>query len=131
MSQDTIYTLKINRSSHLGGGFWDLKNLTPITVIFGKNGSGKSILLRKIRDIDPESHHYCVPERGGNIILEPSITLQEASGKLRVQSSSQNLGYDYRSRVISRIGAYLTKRGASRDQINVDDLNQIETCRKY
>ena len=46
---------------------WNLRKLSPITIIFGKNGSGKSLLLRKIRDMNKETCHYSVPETAGNI----------------------------------------------------------------
>ena len=63
MSVIETYDLEINKPSFIIGTKWILKNLTPITVIFGKNRSGKSILLRSIRDRDPVLHHYCVPEK--------------------------------------------------------------------
>lgn len=126
MSNVDTYDLTIQKPNFLGGNFWNLKKLTPITVIFGKNGSGKSLLLRKIRDNNPSSNHYCVPERGGNIAYEPGMIQQEADGKSRVNGSQQNLGGDYRSRVITRIGAYLTKRGAFRGKLDDDDLSKIE-----
>jgi len=85
---------------------WSLKRLTPITVLFGKNGSGKSILLRKIREINPEIYHYCVPERGGNIAHQYNMMPDEANGNTRASGSQQNLGTDYRSRVITRIAVY-------------------------
>lgn len=40
--------------------------------------------------------------------------------------SQQNLGADYRMRVITRIGAYLSKRGAFRGPLNDDVLTKIE-----
>jgi predicted ATPase len=126
LSNEVTYDLVVSKPGFLGGNSWNLKKLTPITVIFGKNGSGKSILLRQIRDKDPESNHYCVPERGGNISYEPGMIQQESDGKTRMSGSKQNLGGDYRTRVITRIGAYLTKRGAFRGQINDDDLAKIE-----
>lgn len=83
---------------------------------------GKSILLRQIRDANPEENHYSVPERGGNITYESRIVAQELDGKSRVTGSKQNLAPDYRTGVITRIAAYLTKRGAFRGQIDGDDL---------
>jgi len=57
------------KANFMGNGHWKLKNLSPITVLFGKNGSGKSVLLRQIRDKAPEENHYCVPERGGKYFI--------------------------------------------------------------
>jgi predicted ATPase len=51
------YHLTIPRPEYLGGKYWNLKRLTPITIIFGKNGSGKSIPLRQIRKMNPELNH--------------------------------------------------------------------------
>ena len=59
--------IKINRPAHLGGGNWELKDLNNITIILGKNGSGKSVLLRTLRDQHKERSHYASPERGGEI----------------------------------------------------------------
>jgi ATPase subunit of ABC transporter with duplicated ATPase domains len=126
MSVIETYDLEINKPSFIIGTKWILKNLTPITVIFGKNGSGKSILLRSIRDRDPVLHHYCVPERGGNLSYEPGMMQQESEGNTRMAGSKNNLSGDYRSRVITRIGAYLTKRGSSRENVNVNDLEEME-----
>jgi len=112
----------------MGNGHWKLKNLSPITVLFGKNGSGKSVLLRQIRDKAPEENHYCVPERGGNISYDSGVLQYESNGRVRMNASQQNLGTDYRSRVITRIGAFLTQRGAYRGPTtNVDNLNKIES----
>lgn len=126
MSSVETYDLEINKPNFIIGTKWVLKNLTPITVIFGKNGSGKSILLRSIRDGDPGSYHYCVPERGGNLSYEPGMTQQESNGNTRMTGSKNNLGGDYRVRIISRIGSYLTKKGGSRENVDVNDLNEIE-----
>ena len=35
------YDLEIQKPGFLEGSLWNLRKLTPITVIFGKNGSGK------------------------------------------------------------------------------------------
>ena len=31
----------VSKPGHFGGGNWDIEGLTPITIIFGKNSSGK------------------------------------------------------------------------------------------
>jgi predicted ATPase len=117
----------LQKPSFMGDSRWKLKNLSSITVIFGKNGSGKSILLRTIRDKAPVENHYCVPERGGNISYDSGVLQYESDGKVRMNASQQNLGTDYRSRVITRIGAFLTQRGAFRGSKNTDNLTKIET----
>lgn len=56
---------------------YQLKNLGKINIILGKNGCGKSTLLKQLsRNIDANSYgkiKYITPERGGNLIYEPSI----------------------------------------------------------
>ena len=37
----------IQRPAYIGGGTWVVKGLTDITIFMGKNGSGKSVLLRE------------------------------------------------------------------------------------
>ena len=64
--------IKTDRPRFLGGGEWHIMGLAPITVIFGRNGSGKSLLLRSCRDQDQDHHHYVNPERAGNITFSPS-----------------------------------------------------------
>ncbi len=51
LSNKSTYDLIILKPDYLGTSYWNLKELTPIAVIFGKNGSGKSILLRQIRNL--------------------------------------------------------------------------------
>jgi len=51
------------RNDFLGGGLWKLRKLTDVTVVFGRNGSGKSMLLRAIRDHNQLASHYVTPSR--------------------------------------------------------------------
>jgi hypothetical protein len=39
----------IPRIPQIGGGNWTLGNLTEVTVLFGRNGSGKSVMHRAWR----------------------------------------------------------------------------------
>lgn len=130
MSSNNTYDLNIQKPSYISGTNWNLRQLTPVTVIFGKNSSGKSVLLRTIRDTDANINHYCVPERGGGISYNANLIEQERSGQTRVSGSQQNLGEDYRVRVITRIGTYLSKRGSSRVPILEDNITQIENLMK-
>lgn len=129
MSNSTdFYDLEVTRPKFLGNNKWILKKLTPITVIFGKNSSGKSILLRSIRDQDPDLRNYSVPERGGTIGFTPQTVNEEMNGRSRANTSKQNLVPNYRERVIARIQAYLSKRGGMRTAISGENLEYIERC---
>lgn len=102
---------EVDRPPYLHGGKWKLKRKKPITVILGKNGSGKSILLRNIRNLNKKAFHYCIPERTGNIKFEAGTAVTQASGDKRANLSNQNFVANYRVQIISRIQIFLTKRG--------------------
>lgn len=104
----------IPRPGYLGGGTWTLENLNEITVIFGKNGTGKSMLLRKLRDTNNASFHYASPERAGEISYNAGFVQEEQSGDSRANKRNRNLAPTYREEVIARIQAYLSKRGNQR-----------------
>ncbi len=118
--------LVVVRPEYLGGGNWKITNRTPITVIFGKNGSGKSLLLRNLRDQNRQSYNYSVPERAGNITFQIQNVPNQLEGEQRASRSNQNLHPEYRNDVISRIQAFLTKRGSVRRPIDDESLTEIE-----
>lgn len=118
--------IEVPRPQYLGGGNWKLKRLNEITIIFGKNGSGKSLLLRKLRDQDGDSHHYVCPERAGDIQFNPTLTREEATGSNRASRIKTNFVPDYRNRVIARIQAYLAKRGSQRSEEIGVGPNELE-----
>jgi predicted ATPase len=124
---EKTYDLEVNRPEFLGGGKWKLEKLTPVTVIFGRNGSGKSILLRNIRDQDKALNHYCIPERSGDISFNPGELYEQLEGQTRSNRATQNYTPEYRRDIITRIGAYLQKRGAMRKMSTDDDLGLIES----
>lgn len=105
------YDIEIPKPPYLGDTNWKLTQLTPITIIFGKNGSGKSILLRNLRDKDPDQYSYIVPERAGDLQYKPQFVDNEISGQKRAASAKSNLNPTYRDQVIARVSAFLQKRG--------------------
>jgi hypothetical protein len=105
---------QVPRPGDLGGGAWELSGLTTITTLFGKNGSGKSRLLRNWRDQDTNRSHYIIPERIGSLQFEPGYLNDETDSERRSQSSRQNFSDSYRQRVVTRIQAYFMARGAIR-----------------
>ncbi|MGQ0791733.1 MAG: ATP-dependent nuclease [Nitrosopumilaceae archaeon] len=117
--------LTVPKPPFLGGGNWILKNITPITIIFGKNGSGKSVLLRQIRDQDRKNRSYCVPERAGDIEFNANYVAGELDIEQRANRSSQNLSSTYRAEVIARLSAFLQKRGTHK-KIDDSALTKIQ-----
>lgn len=109
-------SLEIIKPPFLGGNNWVLKNLTDITVIFGRNASGKSTLLRNILNQDKKNRHYISPERSGQISFDPHMMLDEMDPETRENQRNKNMVIDFRQRVISMLQVYLTKRGAAKDQ---------------
>lgn len=63
----------INKPGFLSEGNWEIENLNRINILFGKNGSGKSLLLRSFRDQNRDVARYVVPERAGNINSRPNL----------------------------------------------------------
>ncbi len=95
-----------------GGGEWKLRGLTPMTIVMGKNGSGKSQLLRAIRNQDASQRHYIVPERPGNITYEGSYLVQQSDPATRQNVANANLHAEYRQHVVVRIQTYMAARGS-------------------
>jgi ABC-type Mn2+/Zn2+ transport system ATPase subunit len=114
MHDPYVTEIMLPRPATLGGGQWRLTNLTAITAVLGKNGSGKSLLLRAWRDATPESCHYVVPERGGDIEYQAQFTQQQITFGERQNSTVRNFVEQYRRQVIARIQAYFAVRGNSR-----------------
>lgn len=97
-------------------GTYLLKNLTDVTVLFGRNGSGKSLLLRAWRDLSEESVHYVTPERTGEMDFQPQFLQEELTARTRKNASTRNYMPDYRRRIISRIQTYFLTRGDYREE---------------
>ena len=103
--------MSIPRLDQLGGGTWELQNLSEVTVLFGKNGSGKSVLLRAWRDQSEANVHYVTPERTGEMDFQPQYLQQELTPSARRSVSSRNYVPEYRRHIISRIQSYFLTRG--------------------
>jgi energy-coupling factor transporter ATP-binding protein EcfA2 len=117
----------IQRPEDLGAGQWTLSKLTTITTLFGKNGSGKSRLLRAWRDQDNRRCHYIIPERIGALSFEPGYLNDETDGGRRSRSGQHNFTDSYRPRVVTRIQAYFMARGAVRGKALPGDPSELET----
>lgn len=107
--------ISIPRLAELGGGTWELQDLSEVTVLFGKNGSGKSVLLRAWRDKSDDNAHYVTPERTGEMDFQPQYLQEELTASGRRNASSRNYMPDYRRRIIGRIQSYFLTRGNYRE----------------
>lgn len=103
--------ISIPRLSEIGGGSWELSNLSEVTVLFGKNGSGKSVLLRAWRDKSETNTHYVTPERTGEMDFQARYLQEELTSSSRRNASSRNYMPEYRRRIIGRIQSYFLTRG--------------------
>lgn len=115
-------SISIPRPTPLGGDSWLISNLNSVTILFGKNGSGKSLLLRSLRDQAVDSIHYVIPERTGTLDMQPALLHEELSSTKRSEYSKRNYSADYRQHVITRIPAYFTTRGGTRKGIEYGDM---------
>ncbi|EKD41710.1 MAG: hypothetical protein ACD_73C00566G0001, partial [uncultured bacterium] len=88
-----------------------LSNIKNVTVLFGKNGSGKSEILRNIAQANPQNCHYCNPEKAGIFAHNFGLLEQELSPD-RTKHRGRNINENYYSQVLTRIQAFFTKRGA-------------------
>lgn len=106
--------LSVRRPDTLRAGEWTINNITQISVVLGRNGCGKSSLLRAIRDASPETRHYVVPERTGSFTYSPSLIQNQVNPQTRMEVTKQNHSENHGSQVIARIHAYFLARGSSR-----------------
>ena len=114
MMHTYVTDLRLPRSGTLGGGEWSLSGLSALTVIFGKNASGKSLLLRSWRDSNRAGTHYVVPERTGEFGYNAGYLQPQLAAETRSNQSTRNFIPEYRSQTLARIQAYFLERGAGR-----------------
>src|SRR5260221_8289412 len=93
-------TLTVKRPVFLGGTTWRLERLNSINVVFGRNGSGKSVMLRMLRDEDPKAHHYIVPERSGEISFDSGLIAEVVDAAMRRNGSQGNFSPNYRQQIV-------------------------------
>jgi energy-coupling factor transporter ATP-binding protein EcfA2 len=118
--------ISIPKPGDFGGGNWELSGLTNLTVLFGKNGSGKSRLLRAWRDAAPKTSHYIIPERVGELTFEAGYLAEQINGEQRMGQSRYNFNSEYRRHIVARIQAYFMARGAVRKQQLPGDPSELE-----
>jgi predicted ATPase len=121
--------LKPKRPKWLGDGQWILSNLTDVNVIFGKNSSGKSLLLRALWDELKGHSQYISPERAGEVSYQQGIVDEELQESSRgSQRRGKNQASRFRQESISRLGALKMRIGdiAGRAENTPDILGKIE-----
>jgi hypothetical protein len=119
-------SFQIQRPPFLGGDHWMLDQMKPVTVLLGRNGSGKSQLLRSWRDQGLEGSHYVVPERSGGLEFGYNYVEGQLTFAGRRNTSMGNVSPAYRQQVIARIQAYLIKRGAFKGTKLPGDIADLE-----
>jgi len=120
-----IESLDIPRPNFLGSGQWKVSGLKVCNILLGKNGVGKSQLMRSIRDQDMNKRHYVVPERSGDISFQAGFLAQIDNPVGNKNSSSGNYSDQYRSLVVTRLQHYYTVRGTK------NDTSEFDTPEKY
>jgi ABC-type branched-subunit amino acid transport system ATPase component len=95
------------------GNKLSIRSTFGVTVLFGKNGSGKSSFMRKFFEANREEGvHYVSPERGGQLQYEPNIAQVEMDPQQRGRTrTSNNFNGSYRQESIARISTLLNYVG--------------------
>ena len=122
--------IDVERPGHLGAGHWRLRELNHLTVLFGRNGSGKSFLLRGLLNQDQASRHLATPERGGELNFEPSWATQEFTGSTRASHRQANFSSEFRGRAVSRLQTVFTARGFDDNRTSDTTRGDIENLMK-
>lgn len=122
----TIYHDELRVQAPTPVGEVTLSKLGELSLLFGKNAAGKSLILRAIRDLDPGSVHYIPPERYGSFNFNPNLLQSELTPQGRRSGSTRNIDHHYHERALGRIGSYFMKRGAHEGQLPLTSAARIE-----
>ncbi|MGM0586924.1 MAG: ATP-dependent nuclease [Bacteroidota bacterium] len=123
----TKIEFEINKPSFLPGGNWKLRNLNRINILFGKNGSGKSELLRALKNQEINNCRYIVPERAGDIKAQPNLVSRLRNSQSRESQSNSNFQNDYRQQVITRIDNYFRSKGINEGEAGSVKNKELES----
>lgn len=107
----TVYMETVNFPGPEFFGSVEIKKLGHLTVLFGKNDSGKSLILRSWRDSDRAAVHYIAPERVGSFNFNPNLIQAELTPHGRSGAALSNIAVHYHDRALGRVASYLMKRG--------------------
>jgi len=117
---------------------WELKNLKPITLIFGKNGSGKSLYLRTLNRVNLENTtqskdfhfeyetFYILPERTGPFQITNTNPANVQSVQKQMQFSEKNYVQNFNEYALNEFDNFFAKLGHTYEK----DI-QFEITSKY
>ncbi len=114
--------IEIDRPSHLGSTKWKLSNLSEITILLGKVGSGTSLLLRGIRDRNRSSCYHIAAERGVDLQRTSDTDSRAERGEHHGNNITNNFDGLFKSEALSKlreryIGAKDAEKAALKDEI--------------
>ena len=119
-------------SKNIEVGDKKLKNLTSINVILGKNGCGKSSILRALdgNRVDWGHVKYITPERGGRITYDPGVENNMASNQGWLDDTRrQNHDEQFRQKSIAQLKnleQIVNRRIANNDHIRKNTNEKFE-----
>ena len=124
VAEDIIHLKAINvaRPPFLGGGQWEIGHLREINVIFGRNGCGKSQLLRLLCQQDIASRHYASPERGGSIQFDAGVAQREGTDSERNNFRMKNYAEQFRMEAVARIQVMYCRAAFYHIDLNIHEL---------
>jgi energy-coupling factor transporter ATP-binding protein EcfA2 len=118
-------SIKANRTLGDKKKVLEIVNPARITILFGKNGVGKSTFLRDLYQNNPNDFHLLVPERGGeDLAYRSNLFDQESREPNRKNVRSKNGDNQYRERAISRTVAITQSIGYK--QLKKQDLDDVD-----
>lgn len=115
--------MKIPRPAYLGGENWEVSGFCPITVLLGRNGAGKSVLLRQWRSISRADVHYINPERSGSITFDPGVYGQLINNQ--ELESEQNIDGQYRQKASTSIQRYYTSYAVQDGDVKINKTDLV------
>lgn len=105
-----VRSVQVQRPPAFGGN-WAIDGLTDVTVILGRNGTGKSRLFRSLRDTDDRNYPYVSPERGGEFAFEVMLASEEADPGRRASRRSTIVAQQFRQEAVARVNTLFTTVG--------------------
>jgi ABC-type multidrug transport system ATPase subunit len=108
---------------------YSFTNLSNINVLLGKNGSGKSLIMKNIeqqlKGQDNGEVNYVTPERGGTLTFEASVEQNLQNENWLINHKRSNQWTQFKSYIISQFRKLelLSLREIEQDQEVRQDLN--------